>query len=74
MRYILIALIKGYQAAISGLLPFNNCRFTPSCSDYVIQALSKHGLLRGSLLGIKRLFRCHPYHKHSGYDPVPEKF
>jgi len=47
-----------------------NCRFEPACSQYMTAALTVHGLLRGSLLGVRRLLRCHPFSK-GGYDPVP---
>lgn len=66
---ILILPIKFYKFAISPLLP-PTCRFTPSCSQYAIEALRKHGPFKGSFLTIKRLLRCHPW-GGSGYDPVP---
>lgn len=66
---ILILPIKFYKFAISPLLP-PTCRFTPSCSQYAIEALRKHGPFKGSYLTIKRLLRCHPW-GGSGYDPVP---
>ena len=47
------------------------CRFSPTCSDYTAQAIRKYGIIHGSVLGIKRLFRCHPYYKKSHLDPVP---
>ena len=64
-------MIKFYQKAISPFLP-KMCRFTPSCSQYFIEALQVHGVVKGSCLGIKRLLRCHPW-GGSGYDPVPPK-
>ena len=73
MTSALIALIKAYRMLLSPLLPFNSCRYTPSCSEYAIEALTKHGWRAGSWLGVKRLLRCHPYHNHPAYDPVPEK-
>ncbi|MGH2567678.1 MAG: membrane protein insertion efficiency factor YidD [Bacteroidota bacterium] len=72
MAKLLILIIKVYQAAFSPLLPFNNCRFLPSCSAYAVEALAKHGALKGGWLSVKRLLRCHPFHKHAGYDPVPD--
>ena len=67
----MIALIKFYQKCISPLMP-NVCRYTPSCSQYFIEALQVHGVVKGSLLGIRRILRCHPW-GGSGYDPVPLK-
>ena len=69
MSWILIAIIKFYQGAISPLLPAN-CRYTPTCSHYSIEAIQKHGPLKGLLLGIKRIGSCHPL-GGDGYDPVP---
>mgnify|MGYP003298435580 FL=1 len=71
LKKLMILLIKFYQKCISPLLP-NVCRYTPSCSQYFIEALQIHGVIKGSLLGIKRLLRCHPW-GGSGYDPVPPK-
>ncbi len=65
----LVWLIRAYQLAISPMLG-NRCRFFPSCSEYAMQALEKHGLLRGLWLGMRRVGRCHPWHP-GGYDPVP---
>lgn len=58
-----------YKLCISPMFP-QCCRFTPSCSTYAIQALRKHGPLRGSWLAVRRILRCHPW-GGSGYDPVP---
>ena len=73
LKKILIApmifLIKGYQLLLSPLLPAT-CRYQPTCSHYAIEALKKHGFLKGSKLAIKRIFSCHPW-GGSGYDPVP---
>lgn len=66
-----IFLVRTYQVVLSPLLP-SACRFEPTCSTYMIQALQIHGLFKGGYLGIKRIFSCHPWGK-SGYDPVPEK-
>jgi len=68
-RYLALALIRAYQLTISPLLP-PSCRFTPSCSQYTSDAISRHGLTTGAWLGVKRLVRCHPWHP-GGYDPVP---
>lgn len=66
---VLIALIKLYQGFLSPLLPAS-CRFVPSCSEYGIQAITKHGALKGGWLAAKRILSCHPWGRH-GYDPVP---
>ena len=63
-----IALIRAYQRFISPMLP-SSCRFTPSCSLYTLQAIEKYGLLKGCLIGARRLLRCHPF-SEGGYDPV----
>ena len=67
----LILLIKIYQLFISPLLP-GVCRYRPTCSQYMIEALRTHGPAKGLYLGIKRILRCHPW-GGSGYDPVPPK-
>jgi len=64
-----IALIKIYQWIISPWMG-PKCRFTPTCSQYALEALKKYGLFKGSWLAIKRISRCHPWGGH-GYDPVP---
>ena len=61
--------IKFYQKVISPLLP-HSCRFQPSCSQYMLEAVTKYGAIKGGWLGIKRICRCHPFHE-GGYDPVP---
>lgn len=66
-----IAIVRIYQVVISPVLPAA-CRFQPTCSYYMIEALKKHGLVYGGFLGIKRILSCHPWGK-SGYDPVPPK-
>jgi putative membrane protein insertion efficiency factor len=66
-----VLLVRFYQLVISPLMPAT-CRFTPTCSAYMIEALKIHGLFYGGYLGLKRIFSCHPWGK-SGYDPVPEK-
>lgn len=69
MRWLLILLVRGYQVVLSPLLPAS-CRFYPSCSAYAIEALERHGALRGGWLTVRRLARCHPFCP-GGYDPVP---
>ncbi|WP_413532334.1 membrane protein insertion efficiency factor YidD [Empedobacter brevis] len=66
-----ILLVRFYQLAISPWMG-NNCRYQPTCSSYMIEALKEHGLLKGLWLGTKRIGRCHPWGGH-GYDPVPKK-
>jgi uncharacterized protein len=67
-RTLVITAIKGYRRFVSPMLP-RSCRFTPSCSLYTLQAVEKHGLLRGSLMGARRVLRCHPF-SEGGIDPV----
>ncbi|MCE5258126.1 MAG: membrane protein insertion efficiency factor YidD [Chloroflexi bacterium] len=69
IKRILLALIHFYQRAISPVMP-PSCRFTPTCSEYMYQAVSKYGALSGFWMGIKRLVRCNPFCP-GGYDPVP---
>lgn len=71
MRQALILLVRAYQVTLSPFLG-GACRFEPSCSNYMIEALTVHGAFKGLLLGICRILRCHPFGKH-GYDPVPPK-
>ena len=67
-RLIVIGLLRFYKAAISPWLP-SACRFEPTCSVYMMDAVAKYGVARGVWLGLKRLGRCHPFHQ-GGYDPV----
>jgi len=69
IRSLLILLVKLYRRLVSPILP-PACRFYPSCSAYALEALEKHGALRGGLLALARLLRCHPFHP-GGLDPVP---
>jgi len=68
-RQILIMLVRGYQVALSPLLPAS-CRYYPTCSAYAVEALERHGAIRGTWLTVKRIARCHPLHA-GGYDPTP---
>ena len=65
----LVVLIKFYQLCISPFTP-PSCRYTPTCSQYALEALRKHGLFKGGWLAFRRILRCHPW-GGSGYDPVP---
>jgi putative membrane protein insertion efficiency factor len=69
VRRILVGIIRGYQYLLS---PWwgSQCRFTPTCSNYAIEALERHGALRGAWLSVRRVLRCHPW-SAGGYDPVP---
>ena len=69
MRQIVIAIVRVYQMFLGSLLP-TVCRFYPSCSQYAIEAIQRHGAWRGLILATRRIARCHPLHP-GGYDPVP---
>jgi putative membrane protein insertion efficiency factor len=71
MKKIALLLIRFYQLAISPHYP-PCCRYYPSCSSYALEAVEKHGFLKGSFMALRRLLRCHPFHA-GGYDPVPER-
>ncbi len=70
IAYPFILLVRFYQVAISPYTP-SSCRYSPTCSNYTVEALQKHGLFKGGLLAIKRISSCHPW-GGKGYDPVPE--
>ncbi len=77
MKLIIRIAIRGYQRFISPLLhalggPGSGCRFTPTCSEYFLQAVETHGVLGGTWMGLKRIARCHPW-SEGGEDPVPGK-
>jgi putative membrane protein insertion efficiency factor len=69
VKYVLIGLLKAYRAVISPLYG-DVCRYYPSCSAYALEAVTRHGALRGSVLTVRRLVRCHPW-AAGGLDPVP---
>ena len=66
---LVLLLIRGYRLLISPLLG-RHCRFHPSCSEYALEALQRHGLWKGSRLALRRIGSCHPWHA-GGFDPVP---
>jgi hypothetical protein len=70
MKFVLIKLIRFYAYLVSPLLG-SNCRFVPTCSVYTTQAIEKHGALKGLILGIKRLSKCHPWNHSDPDDSVP---
>lgn len=69
MKIILILLIKFYRKCISPMFP-QTCRFYPTCSAYALEAVDKHGFFKGGFLSVKRILKCHPFHK-GGIDLVP---
>ncbi len=71
LNKLLITLVRFYQYGISPMFPAA-CRYTPTCSQYAVEALQKHGPWRGLILAAKRISSCHPW-GGSGYDPVPDK-
>lgn len=75
-QHILVILIRGYRVVLSPATsfvfgPLAGCRFSPTCSEYALDAVRRHGALRGSWLALKRIGRCHPW-GGCGHDPVPE--
>ncbi|GAB6051759.1 membrane protein insertion efficiency factor YidD [Magnetospira thiophila] len=69
LAWVLRTLVRGYQLLLSPVLP-SSCRYQPTCSQYALEALARHGALRGGWLAAKRIGRCHPW-GGMGYDPVP---
>jgi putative membrane protein insertion efficiency factor len=72
MKRLALELIRLYQSTLSRVMP-PNCRFTPSCSQYTYEAISKFGVFKGVWLGARRIARCHPFNA-GGYDPVPSSW
>jgi len=71
MQKFLISSIKVYQHLLSPYL-IDRCRYMPTCSQYTKEAITKHGSVKGVIMGMTRICRCHPFHK-GGYDPVPDR-
>lgn len=69
MRWLALKLIRGYQVAISPMLP-PSCRYVPTCSEYGYEAITRYGALKGGWMAARRIARCHPFAK-GGHDPVP---
>ena len=69
MKVVILLLIRFYRGFLAPLKP-PSCRYIPTCSEYAMIAVEKYGAAKGSFLAIKRILRCHPFHK-GGYDPVP---
>lgn len=69
MKVVILLFIRFYRGFLSPLKP-PSCRYIPTCSEYAMIAVEKYGAAKGSFLAIKRILRCHPFHK-GGYDPVP---
>lgn len=69
MKHVFVFLIRGYQLFLSPLFP-PSCRYYPTCSQYAIEAIEKHGATKGSWLAAKRISRCHPF-RAGGFDPIP---
>jgi hypothetical protein len=69
MRALIVILLRAYKGVVSPILP-PACRFHPTCSEYMLEAVQRYGAARGVWLGLKRLSRCHPFHA-GGLDPVP---
>ncbi len=67
--FLVLLPVRFYRLFISPLIP-SSCRYTPTCSEYAVQAVQKHGPVKGTWLAVKRILRCHPWGGH-GYDPVP---
>lgn len=70
MKKLLLALIRFYKRCISPYTPAH-CRFTPTCSQYALEAITKYGALKGGWLALRRIFRCNPFNKSDPFDPVP---
>ena len=72
MKRVCMALIRFYQRALSARKPYPTCRFTPTCSQYALEAIRKYGAFKGTAMALWRLLRCNPLCR-GGYDPVPDR-
>lgn len=70
MKRFLLAMLRFYQRSVSPSLP-PRCRFSPTCSQYAVEAIGKYGALRGGWMAFRRFLRCNPFYKGDYYDPVP---
>ena len=70
LEYLVVFFIRAYQLFLSPLLA-PSCRFMPSCSNYALLSIKKHGVVRGLFYSFRRVFKCHPFYNNAGYDPVP---
>lgn len=70
MKTVFLSLIRFYQKHISPAFP-RRCRYTPTCSQYALEAIQKYGAAKGGYMALRRLLRCHPFSRHDPYDPVP---
>ncbi len=70
MKKVMLSMIRFYQRKISPAFP-PRCRYSPTCSAYAVEAITKYGAIKGGWLTFKRLMRCHPFSKHPYFDPVP---
>ena len=70
MAHFMIKAIKFYQKYLSPLKRFSSCRYTPTCSEYAVQAIEKYGAFKGFWMAVRRILRCNPF-AEGGYDPVP---
>ncbi|MCL2810509.1 MAG: membrane protein insertion efficiency factor YidD [Clostridia bacterium] len=70
MKKLMLALLRFYRRQISPLYP-PSCRFDPTCSTYAVEAIEKYGAAKGGWLAVRRVLKCHPFHRGGYYDPVP---
>ncbi len=70
MKNVFLSIIRFYQKHISPAFP-RRCRYTPTCSQYALEAITKYGSVKGGCLALRRFLRCHPFSRHDPYDPVP---